>query len=364
MLPPRARAALREVYGPRRQVPPAAHARIEQVLADRRRASARADQFGRFLQVAALVAIVSGIFWVGSRPPSGRQAETARELAANKSVTDAPPAQASALADANPAASPSSVSGLSESSRLSFRRDEAAVSQPALSASLASNVTILDAFAAARSARASSTPRSGTRGFVPVESIDKVDELTAKAVGADVQEVRQQRSRTDAADPAVGLAQQLRKQPSAADQAEPRPQPKILVFDVMLDVAQRSLAAYQIELAVESPAETRITLMGVGGGEHPSLRRQPVFDSRRVSQPQPRFTIPIAHFDLGTDLPSGDVRIARVVMVVLGAESPVVTARMVVAAGPDGGLIPGAVRVVAKASRSDPASDPSLEPSR
>ena len=101
-------------------------------------------------------------------------------------------------------------------------------------------------------------------------------------------------------------------------------------------------------------AEVHVTLIWVRGGEHPALNRQPLYNAKRLVNPPQRIAFNVANFDTGRDLPSGDIFVARVVLVVVGSGTPGVTARLVVAAGPEGVPIPAGLRVTERSPVLNP----------
>jgi len=101
------------------------------------------------------------------------------------------------------------------------------------------------------------------------------------------------------------------------------------VVDVFIDSGAAPLAAYQFELNVTAGD---VTLVGVEGGDHRAYRQPPYYDPAALA----RQRIVIAAFDLGTDLPRGKTRVARLMVRVRGPVVPAYAATLAVAAGADG----------------------------
>jgi hypothetical protein len=99
--------------------------------------------------------------------------------------------------------------------------------------------------------------------------------------------------------------------------------------DVFIDSGVAPLAAYQFELNVTAGD---VTLVGVEGGDHRAYRQPPYYDPAALA----RQRIVIAAFDLGSDLPRGKTRVARLMVRVRGATAPAYEATLAVAAAQDG----------------------------
>jgi hypothetical protein len=101
------------------------------------------------------------------------------------------------------------------------------------------------------------------------------------------------------------------------------------VVDVFIDSGTAALAAYQFDLNVTAGD---VTLVGVEGGDHRAYRQPPYYDPAALA----RQRIVIAAFDLGSDLPRGKTRVARLMVRVRGNVAPVYQARLEAAAAEDG----------------------------
>lgn len=350
-LAPRALAELRAAFGPSLEVNPEADLRVLNSMQSARRRKEHNAGFWRGFQIAAVLAMVASlIFYMQLRrdnfaansPFAG--AVAAQNRAKEKLEADRTLADASSSVAPPPASSPA-LASRSES--------KAAAAAEANFAFGNNNVTIVDVLNLARKAEHSSggLVRKPKSGFKPngdvVSPFDEVNRLAAQVVGCEPAQVPALAPQAAEAVPAKEDAPEARKDVARA--AAPNGETHILTYDIMLDVGSRDLAAFQIEISMSAPDTARVTGMLVRGGDHPALQRQPLFDNQRVSKPGARTTFTIANFDTGKDLPSGDVRVAKIVLIVVGPGHPGVTARLVIAAGAEGVPIPAGLRVVERA---------------
>lgn len=333
VLPGRAVAALREAYGATRPLPASTDAVVLRTLFEqRRRANARKSVL-RSLQIAAVFGLVATTIYVGTR---------GREEAATLATTNPSNTIAAKPSDGAAPADPGATTLADIASK--EVRNNARVASPSAAASSApvqlAGVTILDAF---RKAREVEQKRSG---FVPsgqrVAEIDEVDSLVAQVIGTDKETLRTS-DRSDGEVP-----------PEGSIPNEPKSGPmRVVSYDIKLDTGSRPLAAFQVEVELSAPDTAAVTGLWLRGGDHPALQRRPYFNNRITrdlkNKPAARVRIPLANFDTGGDLPSGDMLVARIVLTVVGTGHPGVAARLVVAAGPEAVPIPASVRVVERA---------------
>lgn len=320
VLPRRAVAALREAYGATRPLAASTDAVVLRTLFEQRRRSNARKSVLRSLQVAAVFGLVATTVYVGTRN---------REQASGKDA--APKGGPTTLATAPPAADARRLADAKESSRENAAATHAAPVQLA-------GVTILDAFKKAREVE------QKRRGFVSsgerVAEIDEVDSLVAQVVGTDRDTLRA----TDRSDVEVPPEAIIK-----SDVGKSGPM-RVISYDIKLDTGSRPLAAFQVEVELSAPDTAAVTGLWLRGGDHPALQRRPYFNNRVTrdlkNKPGSRVRIPLANFDTGGDLPTGDMLVARVVLTVVGTGHPGVTARLVVAAGPEATAIPASVRVV------------------
>lgn len=342
VLAPRALAELRAAFGPSLEVGPEADLRVLSSLQTHRRRTEHRAGFWRGFQIAAVLGIVASValFMQARRESFAEKGAFAsvkqeRDRRAAESTQPAP----------SPAASPAPTT----IARTDANANADITAAPTTQAMLASDghVTILDVLNLARKAeKAPPPPAKKSAGFKPSGSVvspfDEVKQLAGKVVGCEPSQI-----------PALSDHAATPKDPILGAEAMRAPAPagetRILTYDIMLDVGSRDLAAFQIEISMSSPDTARVTGKLIRGGDHPALQRQPLFDSSRVTNPGASTTFTIANFDTGKDLPRGDVRVARIVLIVVGPGHPGVTARLVIAAGAEGVPIPAGLRVVERA---------------
>lgn len=312
VLPGRAVSALREAYGADRPLPATTDAVVLRTLFDRRNRDAARRRTLRSLQFAAVLGLVATAVYIGNR---GR--EQAATIAATTPKQDAGP----------------KARALSEPVAKAPQRREAASDAFTTSAQPAS-VTILDAYRLARKVDGKGFISSGER----VPDAEEVNEIVAKVIESDVSSLRAEALESEA-------IPELK-----ADRSSVVPPTRIVSYDIKLDTGSRALAAFQVELELSAPDTATITGFWMRGGNHPALQRPPFFNRSIAKQlkakPGTKVRIPLANFDTGDDLPVGDQQVARVVLSVVGPGHPGLTARLVIAAGPEAVPIPAAVRVV------------------
>lgn len=353
VLAPRALAELRAAFGPSLEVNPEADLRVLNSMQSARRRKEHRAGFWRGFQIAAVLGLAASlVLYMQSRRESfAANSPFAGAVAAQNRAKEKLEADRS-LADASPSAAPAPESSPAIASRTESKAAAAAEANFAFGDN---NVTIVDVLNLARKAEHSSGAFVRTKpngGFKPsgdvVSPFDEVNRLAAKVVGCEPAQVSALTPHAaEPAPPKEEAALEARKDVARA--ATPNGETHILTYDIMLDVGSRDLAAFQIEISMSAPDTARVTGMLVRGGDHPALQRQPLFDSQRVSRPGARTTFTIANFDTGKDLPSGDVRVARIVLIVVGPGHPGLTARLVIAAGAEGVPIPAGLRVVERA---------------
>lgn len=314
-LPVRAVIALREAYGANRDLPASTDAVVLRQLFERRRREDARRRTMWSLQFAAVLGLVATVVYIGNR---GR--DEARTIAAATPADRAAPERAATLAESGPMSAPRSASRV---------ETFGAAAQPA-------GVTILDAYRLARKVDGKGFISSGER----VPDATEVDEIVARVVESDVDSLR-------SAAEGDGF---LDARPESRAEVSRSAPTRVVSYDIKLDTGSRALAAFQIELELSAPDTAQVTGFWMRGGSHPALQRAPFFNKSIAKQlkakPGTRVRIPLANFDTGEDLPVGDQQVARVVLSVVGAGHPGLTARLVVAAGPEAVPIPAAVRVV------------------
>jgi hypothetical protein len=121
--------------------------------------------------------------------------------------------------------------------------------------------------------------------------------------------------------------------------------------DVFIVSGPAALAAFLFELKVTAGD---VTLVGVEGGDHRAYRQPPYYDPAALA----RRRIVIAAFDLGSDLPSGKTRVARLMVRVRGDVAPAYEATLAVAAAQDGKPLDATISV---SDTSDSSTKPVSE---
>ena len=128
---------------------------------------------------------------------------------------------------------------------------------------------------------------------------------------------------------------QVSSQPATAPQ---RSTSRFAAVDVFIDSKDKLLAAYQFELSARG---AKATLVGIEGGEHPAFAKPPYYDAHANVEHR----IVVAAFDVGSDLPRGKTRVARLMVHLEGSAQPHYSAQLRVAASADGKPIPATVSV-------------------
>lgn len=110
-------------------------------------------------------------------------------------------------------------------------------------------------------------------------------------------------------------------------------------IDIYIDSKDRPLAAYQFELKAGG-ADAKI--VGVEGGQHPAFADAPYYDPAALHNED---RILIAAFNMGSDLPKGKTRIARLHVQVTGDEQVKYSTKLMAAASADGKRIEATLSV-------------------
>jgi len=110
--------------------------------------------------------------------------------------------------------------------------------------------------------------------------------------------------------------------------------------DILVDSAEQSLAAWQLELTSRQPG---VEIVGIEGGDHPAFRNPPYYDPRAMSSNR----VILAAFQVRNDdgLPTGRQRVARVHVQVTGIDDRVWTGRLTAAVNADGQPIAASIRI-------------------
>ncbi len=124
--------------------------------------------------------------------------------------------------------------------------------------------------------------------------------------------------------------------------------------DVIIDSEGKKLAAYQVEIT-STDAPGLALLAGVEGGEHAAFEVPPHYDPQALHpDDNAPSRIILAAFDVGNELPTGKVRVARLHVQWRGPanEQPTFTARLIASATVGGEKIDATVTLVATPAKA------------
>ncbi len=119
---------------------------------------------------------------------------------------------------------------------------------------------------------------------------------------------------------------------------------RFAALDVFIDSHAQRLGAYQLDVAV---AKGRAVIVGIEGGDAAAFRSAPYYDPAALQHGR----IIIAAFSTADALPTGKTRVARLHMEITGDITPEYTAKLTVAAGPDGKAIAAEAGLAASSLR-------------
>jgi hypothetical protein len=98
--------------------------------------------------------------------------------------------------------------------------------------------------------------------------------------------------------------------------------------DIVIDPHGTPLAAYQVEFVADP---SRVTLVGIEGGEHTAFKQPPYYDPKALSGHR----VIVAALNTGSDLPREKTRVARLHLRIVGTQQtppPDMSAKLTVAA--------------------------------
>lgn len=108
---------------------------------------------------------------------------------------------------------------------------------------------------------------------------------------------------------------------------------RFVAVDVFADSGAAKLGAWQVEFSgAAKGGGGAVELVGVEGGEHGAFAKPGYHDPEALSKDR----VIVAAYALGTDLPTGKTRIARLHLRVTGERDPEFTVKMMTAADGDG----------------------------
>lgn len=128
------------------------------------------------------------------------------------------------------------------------------------------------------------------------------------------------------------------QQPVMQSSSSPSVSPRFEAVDVFVDPLGKPLAAYQVEFV----AGPTVTLVGIEGGEHLAYKNPPYYDPAALAGNR----VILAALSTAEELPAHRARVARLHVRVTGEVSPVMSAKLIVAAGTDEQTIHARVEVV------------------
>ena len=108
-------------------------------------------------------------------------------------------------------------------------------------------------------------------------------------------------------------------------------------IDVYIDSGDAPLAAYQVQVTVDGDA----MIVGVEGGDSPAFAAAPHYDPKALTGGR----IIIADLELGSDLPRGRTRVARLHVQITGDRPPEYAIRLMAAGNAAGARVPATVSV-------------------
>ena len=118
----------------------------------------------------------------------------------------------------------------------------------------------------------------------------------------------------------------------------PKDEVRFEAIDVFVDSGSVPLAAWQFELASETPG---VEIVGIEGGEHKAFAEPPYYDRKAMNNNR----VILAAFNTGNDLPSGRSRVARIHVQLQGPGQTEYRTKLAVSATTDGEQIPATVSV-------------------
>jgi hypothetical protein len=129
---------------------------------------------------------------------------------------------------------------------------------------------------------------------------------------------------------------------SLADESTPTTAPatttRFATLDVVLDPANRPLAAYQFDLRA---SHGNVKIVGIEGGDHPAYQDAPYYDPAAMMNDR----VILAAYSTNNDLPKTKTRVARIHIQIEGPTQPEYTIELTTAAGSDGQPIEATVTI-------------------
>lgn len=149
------------------------------------------------------------------------------------------------------------------------------------------------------------------------------------------------------------IAPAMFKAPSSLEHATPTTETTFQAIDLFIDSNNQPLAAYQLDFHA---TRGTIRIVGIEGGEHGAFNKAPYYDAKAIQNDH----ILLAAYSLAdaTSLPTSRSRIARIHLMIEGAEQPEYSLTLTAAGSPD------AKHIEAKAEFVPATNDKSNEPDK
>lgn len=125
---------------------------------------------------------------------------------------------------------------------------------------------------------------------------------------------------------------QVREPRPPARQAPAAGDVRFIAVDIFVDSGPRSLAAYQVEVAIAAAGGVA-RLVGVEGGEHPAFADPPYYDPIALHAAHDLERIVVAALNTTAELPRGRFCAARLHVQIPAGAQPRIEARLVAAGG-------------------------------
>ena len=139
----------------------------------------------------------------------------------------------------------------------------------------------------------------------------------------------------------LGLGLGLQQVQPESKASHTRVDARFIAVDIFVDSGDVELGAYQVEVkamaggtpAPPAASSSKVTLVGVAGGEHAAFAEPPHYDAAALHEDQLKDRIVLAAFNTGKDLPKGKTKVAQIQVMVEGAEPAFAVVVMTAGAG-------------------------------
>lgn len=136
----------------------------------------------------------------------------------------------------------------------------------------------------------------------------------------------------------LGLGLGLQEAQPESKASHTRVDARFIAVDIFVDSGEVELGAYQVEVKASGTpatpgATSKVTLVGVAGGEHAAFAEPPHYDAAALHEDQLKDRIVLAAFNTGKDLPKGRTKVAQIQVMVEGPEPAFAVVVMTAGAG-------------------------------